>query len=43
MICKNVSQNPEYLLFDILLPLELKYLEVYLNPRSGQRLTSFFL
>ena len=26
MICKNLSQNWEYLLFDILLPVEVKYL-----------------
>ena len=43
MICKNVSQNWEYLLFDILLPVEVKYL--HLKPRfsvkSGQRLLYF--
>ena len=41
MICKNVSQNSEYLLFDILLPVEVKYL--HLKPRFSVQVNDFYI
>ena len=40
MICKNLSQNWEYLLFDILLPVEVKYL--HLKSRFSVQVNDFF-
>ena len=41
MICKNLSQNREYLLFDILLPVEVKYL--HLKPRFSLEVNDFYI
>ena len=41
MICKNLSQNWEYLLFDILLPVEVKYL--HLKPRFSVQVNDFYI